>query len=80
MNTGQKTVPLGITIRRDGQPYTAVGDMGYVNRFGEPGIVQHWVSACPECGADFPTYRKAGLLPDIRRCALHRKPGKRVAK
>ncbi len=71
---------IGTVLMLEGQRYLLVDWSPHTRADGQPTILLHWESHCPDCGAAFilKTGLKAGAIN--RRCEKHHRMGVPVAK
>ena len=76
----QRTPRLGTVVMLQGQRYELVNTELYWRRDGQPTVLLHWQSHCPECAAAFLV--KTGLQQRYlnRRCPKHHRSGVPVAR
>ncbi len=70
--------PVGIAIAIRGQRYDAVKVEPHTRRDGGEAHLVTWASHCAQCGCAIAVRCTSKSLPETRRCAEHRQPGKRI--
>ena len=71
-------MPVGTCIDINGQHFTVAEHLPYVRKDGQDSVIVIWRGQCADC--DDPIEERAwwGKWPDVRRCAQHVKPGRKV--
>lgn len=69
--------PIGFQVNIGKQTFTFVGPRPHTNRHGEETSMLGWETECADCGRVFTACTATKFEPS-RRCADHRKPGKRA--
>lgn len=79
MKGGCSEPALMQVMEKAGQRFVCVGWQPHIKTNGEPTVLIQWASRCADCGAPFQGLAAARPEgPMVRRCELHRSPGRRV--
>lgn len=72
--------PKGLSLDINGQRFDLVGIEDYTKADGTASNLLIWQAECSTCGQGFLSKSSAFRLPDVKRCDIHRQPGKPVRK
>lgn len=70
--------PVGLAISINGQRFELIGHEPHVRQDGALTTLLVWQAECLTCGAGFISRTSVARWAEVRRCELHRQPGKRV--
>ena len=70
------TPPIGKVFVHDGQRYELIHSRSHQRQDGQSTTILTWQSQCADCGRPFVMTSGLSVTSIIRRCDLHKKPGK----